>query len=366
MKRSAEFTVGWSFSHNGSEIVVWANYASYAAVAFIAPAQQVSAFRLAITSVSQTIPAGALRARICPSNPSNNYLPDTSTVLSSATNENAISSGASFASFTSFSSHSLTVGERYWVVIDNGTSGATVIVTPFESGVQSWHYHAHAVATLSSGGNWSYHGTARRLGEQIEFSNGDVAHAGIVLSGIPDGLTIYGSRMSGVRITTGDIGFRVVGVCWYGARYNSGCSIATRVLDTSDNVLATSHSVLGSQQVSNLIRPWYFSQPVALQPNSTYRIVVSNPNNDGSSSNYFKLTVRIRAYSSQSVAMLHSGIFQSVQASEYNGTSWTDDSNNVLPRVFLLVLDADQPFITSGSGSGQPILPPMPLVQTFM
>jgi hypothetical protein len=171
--------------------------------------------------------------------------------------------------------------------------------------------------------------------------------------------------MSGLRVTTGDVGLRLAGVCWFGARNAGGCSIATRVLDTSDNVLATSHSVVGAQQASSLTRPWYFSEPVALQPNSTYRIVLANPNNDGSSSNYFRLTSRIRAYSSGSVALLHAGIFQSIQSSEYNGTSWTDDSNNVLPRAFRLVLDADQPFITSGSG-GQSVLPPMPLVQTFM
>jgi hypothetical protein len=363
MKRSTEFTVGWSVGGNGSSISLSASYANYVAVAFVAPAQQVSAFRLPITSVSRTINAGELRARICPGDPSNNYLPDTSTVLSSATNENTISSDGSFASFTSFSSHTLSVGERYWIVIDNGTTNATVTVTPFDSQTQSGYNFSHAVATNSSG-TLVYHGTARRWGEQIEFSNGDIAHAGIIATGIADGLAIYGSRMSGVRVTIGDVGLRVVGVCWFGGRSGAGCTIATRVLDLSGNVLATSHSVVGAQQSNSLIRPWYFSEPVALQPNSTYRIVLSSPDNDGSSSNYFRFTNRIRAYSSGSVAVLSSGIFQSVQTSEYNGTSWTDDSNNVLPRTFLLVLDPDQPFITSGSGGGQ--LPPMPLVQTFM
>jgi hypothetical protein len=365
MKRSAEFTVGWNVGANGSNITLSANYASYVAVAFITPAQQVSAFRLAITAVSGTINAGELRARICPSDPNNNYLPDTSTVLASATNDNAISSGGTFASFTSFSSHTLSVGERYWIVIDNGASTATATVTAFDDTVQSGHYFAHAVATYS-GGTLAYNATARRLGEQIEFSNGDIAHAGLIPYGIADGLAVYGTRMSGVKVTLGDVGLRLAGVCWYGARNGSGCTIATRVLDTSGNVLATSHSVAGAQQSSSVIRPWYFSEPVELQPNSTYRIILANTNNDGSSSNYFRFTVRIRAYSSGSVALLHSGIFQSIQTSEYNGTSWTDDSNNVLPRTFLLVLDADQPFITSGSGGGgQPLLPPMPLVQTF-
>jgi len=364
MKRSAEFTVGWWVGSN-TNISLSANYANYVAVAFIAPAQQVSAFRLPITSVSQSIPAGALRARICPSDPNNNYLPDTSTVLSSATNDNAISSGGLFASFTSFSTHSLTAGERYWIVIDNGTTNATVTVTAFDSITQSPYNFAHAVATYSSG-TLTYNGTGRRIGEQIEFSNGDIAHAGIITTNISDSLAVYGSRMSGLRVTLGDVGLRLVGVCWYGARIGNGCTIATRVLDISGNVLATSHSVAGIHQMGDQIRPSYFSEPVALQPNSTYRIVLSNPNNDGSSSNNFRLTSRIRAYSSESVALLHSGIFQSVQTTEYNGTSWTDDSNNVLPRALRLVLDADQPFITSGSGSGQPILPPMPLVQTFM
>jgi hypothetical protein len=104
MKRSAEFTVGWSVGTSGSNFSLSANYGNYVAVAFVAPAQQVSAFRLPITSVSRTINAGELRARICPSDSSNNYLPNTSTVLASATNENSISSGGSFASFTSFSS----------------------------------------------------------------------------------------------------------------------------------------------------------------------------------------------------------------------------------------------------------------------
>jgi hypothetical protein len=285
-------------------------------------------------------------------------------VLASATNDNAISSGESFASFTSFSSHTLSVGERYWIVIDNGASTATVTVTPFDSGSQSGHSYAHAVAVHSSGST-AYHGVARRLGEQIEFSNGDVVHAGLIPIYISEGQAVYGSRMSGVRVSLGDVGLRLAGVCWFGSRSGSGCTIATRILDTSDNVLATSHSVAGAQQWGNATQPWYFSEPVALEPNTTYRIVLANPSGDGSSSNNFRLTNRIRAYSSGSVALLHSGIFQSVQTSEYNGTSWTDDSNNVLPRVFLLVLDADQPFITSGSGGGQPLLPPMPLVQTF-
>jgi len=365
MKRSAEFTVGWALGSLSANFSLAADYGNYIAVAFIATAEQVSAFRLPITSVSQSIAAGALRARICPSDPNINYLPNTSTVISSATNENAISSGGSFASFTDFSSHTLTVGERYWIVVDNGTTNATVTVTAFESNRQSWHNFAHAVATFS-GGTLAYNGTARRLGEQVEFSNGDIAHAGIITAGIPEGLAVYGSRMSGVRVTVGDVGLRVAGVCWFAARAHTGCTIATRVLDSSGNVLATSHSLAGAQQANDLIRPWYFSEPVELQPNSTYRIVLASPNNDGSSSNYFRFTFRIRAYSSGSVALLHSGIFQSVQTSEYNGTSWTDDSNNVLPRGFLLVLDPDQPFITSGSGGGQSALPPMPLVQTFM
>jgi hypothetical protein len=257
------------------------------------------------------------------------------------------------------------VNERYWIVIDNGSSTATATVTPFDAPAQSGYNYAHAVAAYSSG-SLAYNGTARRLGEQIEFANGDAVHAGLYAAG-NDGLSVYGTRMSGVRLTLADVGLRIVGVCWYGMRSGSGCSIVTRVLDTSDNVLATSHSVLGPQQQGSVTRPWYFSEPVALQPNSTYRIVLANPSNDGSSSNYFKFTYRVRAYSSGSVALLHSGIFQSVQTSEYNGTSWTDDSSYVLPRVFLLVLDADQPFITSGSGGGgQSVIPPMPLVQTFM
>jgi len=359
MKRSTDFTVGWDAGWFGPSISLSPSYANYVAVAFVAPAQQVSAFRLPITSVSAPVGAGALRARICPSNPSNDHLPDTSTVLASATNENAISSGGSFASFTNFSTHTLTAGERYWMVIDNGTTDATVTVTANDSPVQSGQNYAHAVATYSSG-TLAYNGTARRLGEQIEFSNGDVVHAGLM--GAPDGPWVYGSRMSGVRVTIGNVGFRLAGVCWYGARAGNGCSIATRVLDISGNVLATSHTVVGTRQVSYRVHPWYFSEPAALQPNSTYRIVLSNPNNDGSSSNCFKLVERVRAYSSATVALLHSGIFQSIQTSEYDGTRWTDDSNNVLPRVFLLVLDADQPFITSGSGG----LLPMPLVQTFM
>jgi hypothetical protein len=363
MKRSTDFIVGWNVGGNGSNISLSADYANYVAVAFIAPAETCSAFRLPITSVSQSIPAGALRARICPSDSSNNYLPNTSTVLASATNENAISSGGSFASFTDFSSHTLTVGERYWIVIDNGSSNATVTVTPFDSNVQSGHSYAHAVATYSSG-TLAYNGTARRLGEQIEFSNGDIAHAGLIPYNIADGLAVYGSRMSGVKVTLGDVGLRVAGVCWSGARNGSGCTTATRVLDLSGNVLSTSHSVVGAQQSTSAIRPWYFSEPVELQPNTTYRIVLASPNNDGSSSNYFRLTNRFRAYSSGSAALLHAGVFQSIQTTEYNGTAWTDDSNNVLPRVFLLVLDADQPFITSGSGGGGQ-LPPMPLVQTF-
>jgi hypothetical protein len=362
MKRSTEFKVGWAIPTNSLNFSLSPSYGSYMAVAFITPAQQVSALRLPIASVSRTINAGELRARICPSDPNNNYLPDTSTVLSSATNENAISSGGSFASFASFSSHSLTAGERYWIVIDNGTTDATVTLFTFDNTAQSGHNFAHAVVEYSSGTHM-YHGTARRLGEQIEFSNGDVTHAGLIHAGISDGLSVYGSRMSGVRVTTGDVGFRVAGVCWFGARFQYGCTIATRVLDASGNVLGTSHSVTAAQLISSFIRPWYFTEPVELQPNSSYRIVLANPNNDGSSGHYFRLTFRIRAYSSGSVALLHSGIFQSVQTTEYNGTSWTDDTNNVLPRVFQLVLDADQPFITSGSGGGQ--LPPMPLVQTF-
>jgi hypothetical protein len=366
MKRSTEFTVGFTFSTNSSNISLSANYANYVAVAFVAPAEQVSAFRLPITSVSQTINAGDIRARICPSDSSNNFLPDTSTVLASATNENAISSGGSFASFTSFSSHTLTIGERYWIVVDNGSSNATVTVTPFESTSQSGSsLVAHALATFS-GGTLAYNGTARRLGEQIEFSNGDIVHAGLLPASVTDGMFVFGSRMSGVRVSIGDVGLRVAGVCWLGARAGTGCTIATRVLDLSGNILGTSHTLVGAQQSGGAIRPWYFSEPVELQPNSTYRIVLSNPNGDGSSSNYFRLTSRIRAYSSGSVALLHAGIFQSIQTSEYDGTSWSDDSNNVLPRVFLLVLDADQPFITSGRGGAQPIPLPMPLVQTFM
>jgi len=356
MKRTTEFINGWTVGGNGSFISLSPNYGNYVAVAFIATAEQVSAFRLPITSVSQTIPAGSLRVRICPSDPSNNYLPNTSTVLSSATNDNAISAGGTFASFTDFSSHTLTVGERYWIVIDNGSSNATVTVTPFDNTAQSTHSFAHAVATFS-GGTLAYNAIARRLGEQIEFSNGDVIHTGLIPIFISDGLTVFGSRMSGVRVSIGDVGLRLAGVCFFGARNGNGCTIATRILDTSDNVLATSHSVAGAQQLGSSTRPWYFSEPVALQPNSTYRIVLANPNNDGSSSNNFRLTQRIRAYSTESVALLHAGIFQSVQSSDYDGTSWTDDSNNVLPRVFLLILDADQPFITSGSGGSAGIVP---------
>ena len=254
MRRSSEFSVGWSVGGNGTSIELQSLGLNAVAVAFIAPATQVSAVRLPISTITGGIAAGDLRCRIVPGSAANNYLPNLSSVVGVGYSSNNADSANMFVDISGFTTHSLTAGERYWLVFDNWGDEGSASVVPSDHPSQSGHNFAHAVAVFS-GGSWTYHGTARRLGEQIEFSNGDILHAGILAWNIADGGSVYGSRMSGVRVSLGSVGLRVVGVCWWGARNGSGCSVAARILDLSGNVIATSHSVPGAQQSGSALRP---------------------------------------------------------------------------------------------------------------
>jgi hypothetical protein len=316
---------------------------------------------LPITVVgSGGVPAGFLRCRIVTEDSANNFLPNMNNVIATAYNDANITAAGQYAHFV-FSTHTLSEGVRYWLVFDNMHGTGTVTVTPADYVGLHGTTFQWAVATYTT--SWAYSGTARRLGSSVIFTDGDIFGAALFPSSI-DLLTVYGNRLSGLKIQTGNLGYNVCGITFYGTRNGNGCTI-TYAVYLGNNLIAETYSMEGAKQSGNDTRFLAFPSPVALQPNSVYRIVLRNPNLDGSAANNYQMAQYSAARSNSDAEMLWKGTgFVSCVYTESTdgGVTWTDDTQLRYPRVFLMALDPDQPFILPASSSNPVVINPHVIV----
>jgi hypothetical protein len=197
--------IGWTAGINQTAITLSTNSGNLVAEAFIALGSQVSEVYLPITVVgSGGVPAGFLRCRIVTEDPTNSFLPNMNNVIATAYNDANITAAGQYAHFV-FSTHTLSEGVRYWLVFDNMHGTGTVSVAPASYSALHGTNFLWAVATYTT--SWAYSGaTAARLGSSIIFTNGNIFGAAIfhAASGL---LTVYGNRLSGLRIQTGNLGY---------------------------------------------------------------------------------------------------------------------------------------------------------------
>ncbi len=349
--------IGWTIGANINAIALSTNSGSLAAEAFIALGSQVSEVYLPITVVgSGGVPAGFLRCRIVTEDPTNNFLPNMNNIIATAYNDANITAAGQYAHFV-FDTHTLSEGVRYWLVFDNLHGTGTVSITPAEySGLHGTSFQ-WALATYTT--SWAYSGTARRSGSSIIFTDGDIFGAAL-LPTFSNLLTVYSNRLSGLRIQTGNLGYNVCGISFFGGRNGSGCTI-TYAVYLGNNLIAETSSMEGLKQSAIATSFLAFPSPVALQPNSVYRIVLRNPNGDGSSTNNYRIATPIIARSNSDAEMLWKGTgFVSCVYTESTdgGVTWTDDTQLRYPRAFLMALDPDQPFILPLSSSNPLVINP--------
>ncbi len=339
-----KYLIGYEVGGNVNQI--WLNGVRIHAFAFVARDTAVSSITLYVTTASNGgIGVGNFRVEIFPRDPNNNNLPDT-TGDPIATAYNSVPINATgFYTIGGFSSHTLTIGERYWLVFSNLEGNPTsqnLGINPTDTPVNADTNWAHALATYST--SWAYHGTNRLYGGiSILYSNGarDGYPANMVGT---DSLTCYGNRMLGVRVSIPQgVSISLAGFRMFGARGGSGCTIAPRVVRASDGqVLATGMPIPGNAELgygSN--RCHFFESPVDL-PTGDYYVVICNPNGDGNSSNYYKSSSIVRFADGN--APLPFGMRYAV----YDGTSWSVDTQRV-PRVFQLIIEDIE--VTGNGGS---------------
>ncbi len=354
--------IGWTVGVNQTAITLSTNSGNLVAEAFIALGSQVSEVYLPITAVgSGGVPAGFLRCRIVTEDSANNFLPNMNNVIATAYNDANITAAGQYAHFV-FSTHTLSEGVRYWLVFDNLHGTGTVNVTPVPyTGLHGTNF-LWAVATYTT--SWAYSGgNAQRFGLSVIFTDGDIFGAALFPSSTTL-LAVYSNRLSGLRIQTGNLGYNVCGVSFYGGRSGSGCTIVYAVY-LGNNLIAETYSMEGAKQSGTNTRFLAFPSPVALQPNSVYRIVLRNPNGDGSSTNNYQMFQHLAARSNSDAEMLWKGTgFVSCVYTESTdgGVTWTDDTQLRYPRVFLMALDPDQPFILPASSSNPVVINPHVIV----
>jgi hypothetical protein len=244
----------------------------------------------------------------------------------------------------------LSAGQEYFIVVRNGNASPTTNYFVVAYGVDRATLAGHSGSTpagsytsTDSGSTWSAQG--QRSTYQIIYNtgSGDFTYDWLVI--VTSATTNLNSNPTGVRFTTPTgIRLRVVGVQFAQVFGISSSSCAIRVRQGGNTVGTT---ITLSRSMDNYcFLP--FPDPVILEANTETDVE----------------------------AFLTSGTAGSVRRVDVDTTLTPTafpfqhiENGSVVSGRFVsmmkLILDPAQPFEVVGGG-GQPILPPMPLVQTFM
>jgi len=247
---------------------------------------------------------------------------------------------------------SLSAGQEYFIVVRNGNASPTTNHFGVAYGVDKTTLAGHAVSppagsytSTDSGSTWSAQGT-QRSNYQIIYNTGSGDFTYDWLMTVANNTTNLNNNPTGVRFTTpSGIRLRVIGVQFADIGNISNSSWAIRIKQ-GGNTIGTTLTLSRNTAFSHCFVP--FSDVVVLEPNTQTDVEVFLTSGTAGS---------VRRLDVDTTLTPIAFPFQHIQ----NGSVV---SGRFLP-VMKLILDPAQPFEVVGGG-GQPLLPPMPLVQTFM
>ncbi len=267
-----------------------------------------------------------------------------------------------FNTWTGFTT-SLTVGDRYWAVFKNlnGTPASNFLgmrypaagafpITAGSNVIQGWAKRH----STDSGSTWAAGNVA---GSAAVFLAYDTAGTPVYdgFSGYSTAIStterVYGGREYGVIFTTPSTGnFNVTGANFFLYRNGTPTVDAVYKLYEGTTLVATSENNPINNTASGAVY-WTslaFSSTITLTNNTSYRLVIAEPSNSDTSSNYYA-TYRYLLSTVTGVqnVLPFNG---SLQQTYYNGSSWTEDSGYICP--FGLILDVDAEIESSGGGGG--------------
>ena len=245
----------------------------------------------------------------------------------------------------------LSAGQEYFIVVSNGNASPTTNNFVVAYGVERATLAGHAVSppagsytSTDSGSTWTAQGF-HRGNYQIIYNtgSGDFTYDWLV---IQTHHTInLNSNPTGVRFTTpSGLRLRVIGVQFADIANISSSSVAIRI--RQGNTIGTTLTLSRNTAFSHCFVP--FSDVVVLEPNTQTDVEVFLTSGTAGS---------VRRVDVDTTLTPIAFPFQHIE----NGSV----VSGRFVSTMKLILDPAQPFEVVGGG-GQPILPPMPLVQTFM
>lgn len=329
--------------------------ATWVAFSFYAKDANLNEVRINVSSVTGTYTTSEFTGEIYSDS---NGQPNT-TIES----QNAQSASTGFVAFTGYTS-TLTVGTRYWMVFKN------LNATP-ASNFPTIGYHpsnAYPTAVLgnnvvggwakrhttNSGVSWAAGNVGGCCGLMLTYDAGSTPQYDGIAYDTGANITatdlVYSTRELGMKFTTPTVGkFRVSGLSFLvyrGGSPTQGVRFriyeGTTLLDTTNVLQASSFS--GGIA---LYATAFFNSPIELTPGVAHRVVISEPTQSDTSSNYYS-SFRYTLFTNTGASSLlpFNG---TVQETYYDGSSWTDTSGRLMP--FIIHLDQEQE-ITGNSGGG--------------
>ena len=246
---------------------------------------------------------------------------------------------------------SLSAGQEYFIVVRNGNASPTTNYFAVAYGVEKATLAGNAVSpplgsytSTDSGSTWSAP-YMQRSNYQIIYNtgSGDFTYDWLVIQ--TNNITNLNNNPTGVRFTTpSGLRLRVIGVQFADIANISSSSWAIRIKqggNTIGTTLTLSRSTGGYCFVP-------FSDVVVLEPNTQTDVEAFLTTGTAGS---------VRRVDVDTTLTPTAFPFQNIE----NGSV----VSGRFVSMMKLILDPAQPFEVVGGG-GQPILPPMPLVQTFM
>ena len=247
---------------------------------------------------------------------------------------------------------SLSAGQEYFIVVRNGNASPTTNYFAVAYGVEKATLAGNAVSppagsytSTDSGSTWSAQGT-QRSNYQIIYNtgSGDFTYDWLVIQ--TSGNSSLNNNPTGVRFTTpSGIRLRVIGVQFAEIANISSSSWAIRIRQ-GGNTIGTTLALSRNTANSYCFVP--FSDVVVLEPNTQTDVEAFLSSGTAGVVRMVDVDVTLTPTAFP---------FQHIENGSV-GYGW-------FVSMMKLILDPAQPFEVVGGG-GQPILPPMPLLQTFM
>lgn len=276
-----------------------------------------------------------------------------SSLLQTSTTVTATPTGASWVEFTGFT-QALTAGTQYALVLSNanGTPASN-----FPTYRWTTNGNVHLLGSSATGWN-KRHSTdafgtnsvslaAAIGGVRLEFSDGTFAGMPFSDSSVTGTEGVFAAREMGVKFTTpADAKLRVIGI---GTRITftgtPGNTLRFRLYNGTSLIDTTASAI--NWTTGNTVNS-FFSSPIVLSSNNTYRAMMGENTNADTSANRFNMYQYTVENDANSKALLPFGGWVKTV---FDGTStWTDTDTSA--PIMWLILDTSDPFDTTGGGTG--------------